>query len=191
MVDCYFDIETTGLNPYKDTILTIQLKRDHDVVLWKIWEKDELSAILKFLKYLRTVSSSDSIYGYNILKFDVPFISARLNIYGQMNSENYSLLHNKKWIDLYQYLGDNYVPLDKWLQKFAIKRLCPFTGKDIPRLYEKKKFEEIEDHAKDDLIVCEKLVEKMRFRQYIVYIQIVIIILGVLLTVVAVLRVLS
>ena len=162
MVVYYFDIETTGLNPYEGRILTIQLKRDNNIVLWTIWdEENELSLIQRFLKYLKGVSSSYPIYGYNILKFDVPFISARLNIYGHMNSENHMLLHEKKWIDLYQYLGDNLVPLDKWLQRFGIKRECSFTGRDIPKLYEKKKFREIEDHAKDDLIVSEKLVKKI------------------------------
>ena len=162
MVAYYFDIETTGLNPYENRILTIQLKRDNKIFLWKVWdEESELSLIRKFLKCLKTVSHSHSIYGYNILKFDVPFIAARLNIHSHMNSENHSLLHEKKWIDLYQYLGDNYVPLDKWLQQFGIKRECSFTGRDVPRLYKKKKFQEIEDHAKDDLIVSEKLVKKI------------------------------
>ena len=40
-----------------------------------------------------------------------------------------------------------------------------------------------------ELSKLEKLIEKMRFKQYIFYIQIVIVLLGVLLTVVAVLRV--
>lgn len=163
MVDHYFDIETSGLNPFKHNILTIQLKRKKDIFLWTIWEeKNELKVLLNFLKYLRTVSTNNSIYGYNILKFDIPFIATKLNIHALMNEENYKLLYEKKWIDLYQYLGDNYVPLEHWIRKLGIKRVCPFQGKDIPNLYLNKKFREIENHAKDDLIITEKLAIETR-----------------------------
>lgn len=162
MADHFFDIETTGLNPYKEMTLTIQFKRECKIVLWKIWdEENEVNLILKFLKYLKAVNSNDSIYGYNILKFDLPFISARLNIHGFMNGEKHMILHNKKWIDLYQCLGDNYISLDRCLRSLGIERQCPFKGRDIPRLYEQKRFREIEEHAKNDLIVCEKLVRKL------------------------------
>ena len=80
MTDLYFDIETTGLKPYEHKVLTIQLKEGNDIILWKEWEeKQELSLILNFIEYLKGVGHSTSIYGYNTLKFDVPFISARLN----------------------------------------------------------------------------------------------------------------
>jgi len=162
MGDYYFDIETTELNPYEHIILTIQLKIGDDIILWKLWEEEnEVSMILKFMKYLKEVSYNDTIYGYNCLKFDVPFIWARLNIHGIMDSEKYRILYEKKWKDLYQYLGGNYIPIDKWLHLFRIERQCPFTGRDIPSLYQDKRFKEIEHHAKDDLIVCEKLVEKL------------------------------
>ena len=53
MDDYFFDIETTGLNPYEDQILTIQIKKGDDIIIWKLWEeKDESSMILKFLDYL-------------------------------------------------------------------------------------------------------------------------------------------
>ncbi len=41
MASCHFDIETTGLNPFKHRILTIQLKREDEIIVWKLWEEKE------------------------------------------------------------------------------------------------------------------------------------------------------
>ena len=66
MVDHYFDIETSGLNPYEHEILTIQVKQREDIFIWTKWkENNQVNVILKFLNYLRTVRSYESIYGYN------------------------------------------------------------------------------------------------------------------------------
>jgi uncharacterized protein YprB with RNaseH-like and TPR domain len=159
----YFDIETTGLNPYRDKILTIQVKKGDEINLWTIWEEnDELIMIKKFLAYIEPIFGSESIIGYNCLKFDVPFIHARLNKYDAMDANAYELLHNKKWIDLYQFQGDNYISMDRWLDAYGIERQCPYSGRDIPWLYKEKMYKEIEEHAVDDLIVCEHLVQKLK-----------------------------
>ncbi len=157
-----FDIETTGLNPYEDTILTVQFKQGDEVTIWKLWETDEPTMLLSFIDHLRTVSGDDTIYGYNCLKFDVPFIVTRMNHHSLMNAEVYKLVHDKKWLDLYQFQGDNYVSMDRWLQSFGIKRNCPYTGRDVPVFYKQGRCKEIEEHAIDDLEVCEKLVEKLK-----------------------------
>ena len=66
MADYYFDIETTGLNPFEDRILTIQMKRGNDVTVWKLWEeKDEMSLIAGLFGNLRNTNGFDSICGYN------------------------------------------------------------------------------------------------------------------------------
>jgi len=158
----YFDIETTGLNPHNDKILTIQVKKGDDIQLWSLWEEtDELSLIQKFLDYLRPISGNEAIVGYNCLKFDVPFIHARLNEHDAMDATSYDILHNKKWIDLYQFQGDNYISMDRWLDSFGIERGCQYSGRDIPPLYEQERYKEIEEHAVDDLIMCESLYEKL------------------------------
>lgn len=159
----YFDIETTGLNPLLDKILTIQVKRGEEIKLWTLWEeKDELRMIQHFIDYLRPIYGNEAIVGYNCLKFDVPFIHARLNKYDAMEADTYDILHNKKWIDLYQFQGDNYISMDRWLDSFDIERGCKYSGSDIPHLYERELHNEIEEHAVDDLIVCERLFNKLR-----------------------------
>ena len=157
-----FDIETTGLNPYEDTILTIQFKQGDDITIWKLWETEEPTMLLSFVNYLRTVSGDETIYGYNCLKFDVPFIVARMNHYGLMNAEIFNLIHDKKWFDIYQFQGDNYISMNRWLDSYGIKRACPYSGKEVPQLYRQGKYKEIEEHAIDDLVTCEQLVQALK-----------------------------
>jgi uncharacterized protein YprB with RNaseH-like and TPR domain len=157
----FFDIETTGLNPYEDVILTIQFKLGEEITIWKLWDTDEPTMLLSFIDYLRSISGDDTIYGYNCLKFDIPFIVARMNHHGLMNAETYRLIHDKKWFDLYQFQGDNYVSMDRWLDSFGIERSCHYSGRDVPYLHQQGKYKDIEEHALDDLIVCEKLVNKL------------------------------
>jgi len=164
LVNYYFDIETTGLNPFEHKILTIQLmKEGSQIAIWKLWEEeDEANLIAKFIYSLKQISKFDTIYGYNCLKFDVPFIMSRLACKQSMNCEKFQVLYNRDWKDLYQYLGCNYVSLDKWLRVFGIERGCSVTGADVPHLYRQRKFAGIEEHAREDVDLCQELVKKLR-----------------------------
>jgi uncharacterized protein YprB with RNaseH-like and TPR domain len=157
-----FDIETTGLDPFVDHILTVQFKRGEEITIRKLWDTDESTMLLSLIDYLRSISGDDTIYGYNCLKFDIPFIVARMNHHGLMNAGTYRLIYDKKWLDLYQFQGDNYVSIDRWLDSFGIERSCPYSGRDVPILYEQGRYSEIEEHAIDDLIVCEELLKKLK-----------------------------
>ena len=157
----FFDIETTGLNPYTDSILTIQFKKGTELTVWKLWETPEVEILLKFLDYLKPISFDVTIYGYNCLKFDIPFLVARLNHYNLLNADVYKLIYDKKWLDLYQYKGDNYMSMDRWLDSYGIKRSCPYSGRNMPLFYENEMYQEIEEHAIDDLNMCEQFVQAL------------------------------
>jgi uncharacterized protein YprB with RNaseH-like and TPR domain len=155
----FFDIETEGLNPYIHKILTIQVKRDDEIKVWKLWEeKNEQDMIDKVLDFLFKINNNTTICGYNCLKFDVPFIVSRLSQSVLLNESIYCNFYNKKWFDLYQYLGDDYVSLNRWSKYYDIERSCNIEGKNIPYLYISKNYDDIIDHAIDDLLTCEKLV---------------------------------
>jgi uncharacterized protein YprB with RNaseH-like and TPR domain len=162
LANYYFDIETTGLNPFEHKILTIQLKKEDEITVWKLWDhENEIGLVKEFMKYLGSIDRSDSIYGYNSLKFDLPFLSFRAAIHGAIDACNYRNFYDRNWIDLYQYLGGGYVSMDRWLESFGVKRPSPIRGMHIPYLFEQKRYAEIEEHAKEDVILCEELVEHL------------------------------
>lgn len=137
-----FDIETTGLDPYESMVIVIGMKKGKKVKQWKIWEiGDEAKMILEVVGEI--TKTHETIVGYNNLKFDVPFMLERLRILGKFKQEFWEM-YNKKWFDLYQYLGNDYRSLSQWLSNAHIKRKYPdITGRDIPILYSRKEYEKI------------------------------------------------
>lgn len=152
------DIETTGLNPFKNKVVLIGIKKGKKIKQWKLWKyKDnEVKMIKDALNQILDIN--ETIIGFNNLKFDVPFLIKRLDILEKKLHPEYWELQNKKWFDLYQFLGDNYRSLREWLKKAGIKQNYPeLCGSEVPIFYERKEYKKIEDHNKDDLISCEKL----------------------------------
>jgi DNA polymerase III epsilon subunit-like protein len=161
-----FDIETTGLDPYKHLVVLIGFKKGEKIKLLKLWEiKDEAEMILEAIKELENLDINDTIIGFNNLKFDVPFMLERLKILGKMKPEFWSMVYNKKWLDLYQSLGDNYKSLDFWLCKMGIEKKYPeLNGKQMPEYFYAENYKVIEYHNIDDLTTCEKLFYELQKR---------------------------
>jgi uncharacterized protein YprB with RNaseH-like and TPR domain len=160
-----FDIETTGLDPYKHQVVLIGFKKNGKIKQLKLWKiKDEAKMILEAIKELENLDKfNDTIIGYNNLKFDVPFMLERLKILGRMKPEFWSLIHNKKWFDLYQFLGNSYRALNSWLNKLGIKKKYPeLSGGQMPEYFNKKDYEKIENHNIDDLNSSEELFHKLK-----------------------------
>jgi hypothetical protein len=60
-----------------------------------------------------------------------PFMLKSLEILGRSGKELWKI-YSKKWFDLYQYLGNDYRSLNRWLSKAGIKRaLARVTVKDL------------------------------------------------------------
>lgn len=155
-----FDIETTGLNPFQNQILTIQIKRGGEIKIWKVWEENgEFAVIEKFLDFVE--KSDEPIIGYNILKFDLRFILARLLINDRLDDNVQNMLKSKRWVDLLQFQHNGVKGLNSWAESLGIDKSSKVKGWHIPALYELGKYDEIVEHAIDDLNVCEKIVEKL------------------------------
>lgn len=160
----YLDIETTGLDPRKDKIITIQfaeLDRNsaEQIGVLKILKEWELGE-KKLLEEFVLKSSLDDPYdfkfvplGYN-LGFDHKFFLERCKVNGL---EPINIL-NKPFIDL--------KPLGIIMNKGEFKGsgLDKLTGKlhdgsIVPTLYAEKKYQEIEDYirteAREFLKFCE------------------------------------
>ena len=160
-----FDIETLGLDAFRHQIVLIGMKMDGRIKQWKLWkEKDELSMILKCLKTFDKIPLFETIVGYNNLKFDVPFIATRLSVNGKWSASSWQLLYrDRKWFDLYQFLGNDFRRMSFWLDKLGIqKKYEDIMGRDIPRFYVEKRYEKIVQHNKDDLKTSERLYWKLR-----------------------------
>lgn len=108
---------------------------------------------------LKVVDSRTPIIGFNILKFDVPFILIRSYWLKRGRSSEIweSLFGNKRWVDLYQLLGDAYFNLRDWATSFGRVKISGIKGEDIPELYIKKKYGEIASHLKEDLALSESI----------------------------------
>jgi len=160
-----FDIETLGLDAFSNPVVLIGMKIEGKIKQWKLWkEENELGMITKCLEFLEEVPFSETIVGYNNLKFDVPFIATRLSVHKKWSSDLWGLLYrDRKWFDLYQFLGNDFRKMSSWLDKLGIKRRYEdIVGRDIPVLYANKKYREIMQHNRDDLETSEKLHLKLQ-----------------------------
>lgn len=162
----FFDIETTGLDPFKSKIITMQVRRRGKTTIFKEWELGEPGMIESFFDFVKKIRMEKEIFiGYNILKFDVPFLIQRLHEIDMLDERKWkTLCHRLRWVDLYQLLGDAYYTfyrLGDWFKLAGMRTRVP--GADIPRLYARKKFDKILEHVEDEMeameIVYNRIVE--------------------------------
>ncbi|MGD0477288.1 MAG: ribonuclease H-like domain-containing protein [Nitrososphaerales archaeon] len=159
----FFDIETTGLDPYQSQVTAIGMKADGVIRLWKVWEsEDEHSMIMSALDDVKRVE--ETVVGFNNLKFDVPFMLKRLEVLGHPSPELWAL-YSKKWFDLYQYLGNDFRSQRYWLDKAEIKEKHPeLRGRDMPTYFSNGDYSKIESHIVDDLNTSEALFKFLKQR---------------------------
>jgi len=76
-VRAYIDIETTGLGPESDslTVIGIAIEREEEVRLVQLCEGD-----LTRKGLLAALAEVGSLYSWNGLRFDLPFIATRLDV---------------------------------------------------------------------------------------------------------------
>ncbi len=76
---CFFDIETTGLDPEKDKIILIGVMDETEQT--EIFEGYEKDILINFNSYLND-KKPDILAGHNVFNFDIKFIYKRCQQYG-------------------------------------------------------------------------------------------------------------
>jgi hypothetical protein len=165
----FFDIETTGLQADFDIMLTYSLKEyKNNKIISNVITKNEIfdGVIDKRLvsNLLDDLKKFDIIVTYNGTRFDIPFTRARadyFNLQFPKFGEKYQwdlYFHVKR---LYRIRSKSLESISKFLKIPGKTRLDPEIWRKA-RYGDKKSIDIILDHNKYDVIVLEKLYERIK-----------------------------
>jgi len=176
MVLAYLDIETysPGDEPkFTDKTIFILYKEEGESTFLRLreWEDGEKTILSKLYEGLRNTLESGktvTLLGWNILRFDIPFLTYRLFVHKIDDLENILETFRKAyWRDLRQcLLPFNCYRFKDLNEEEVAKKLgiTPprYTNKEIKIFYEKHEYEKIEEHALSELRFLSDLSWKMR-----------------------------
>lgn len=158
------DIETTGLNPYQHKMITIQLRIESHNYIWAEWKDGgEKGIISKFLEFWdgiprKKAMGGATFVGYNMLHFDIPFITERAKMLRIEDQERIwdILVHYPVYLDLYQLLGDSLMSFARW-KGLLVGSASKLSGADIPELYRREDYDAITNYVEDELESLERI----------------------------------
>ncbi len=167
LVEHYFDIETTGLNPEHDKVITVQIQKIvgltgeliGEIAILKEWESSERELIEKTIPLLTCENPFNFIMiGKNLL-FDFMFLSKRAEKYG-LKGMDLHCIYNRAFLDLKHVLvmvnKGNFRGYDRLLKKGE------HYNKQIPELYEQKKYDDITKYIKEEATTFIEAYRKLR-----------------------------
>ena len=166
----FYDMETTGLDPFQNRIISIQVRSRGKTTIWKEWQLGEIECVESFFDYLSTLKKREtSLVGYNVLKFDVSFLDQRLRLLQRMNNWKWRTLHKwTHWIDLYQFLGDAYCKASFWYSSMLGVRQSVVNA-DIPRLYAERSADSLQvilDYVEEEMRNMELVYEQIKSESF-------------------------
>jgi DNA polymerase elongation subunit (family B) len=181
-----FDIETyrsdwqvqqprrEAFDPTKNAIIAIGTNDGKNVTVFPVVEdlREEKTLVRHFFKKLQEFEDS-ILVGYNILHFDIPYVVQKLNLIGQQIDMSRFRPLDLYWILPYwlqnspkgKELGNSLLHLGRlWKFEDVVRHILrreanPFSNKDVFRLWETKRFGDIEKHLERDLADTYSLLE--------------------------------
>ena len=159
-----YDIETTGLEPFTDRILCISIMEVHTLEIKSFCQEDEQQLLKDFFEEVQNVTK---FIGYNSQSFDAPFILQRCMFYGIKLTKEF--LDIKNQVDLRKHSLGFFLSYNKfakgrlcqWAEKFGDKVETP-NGSMMPKLFLEKKWDVIEAHCREDVIVTKRLLDRCK-----------------------------
>lgn len=158
MTNYYLDTETTGLDPEKDEIITIQYqsldregKPNGDLVILKSWESSEEEIIKRFHKIFVTDFAFDFIpVGFNLI-FDLSFLYCKFMKYNLPMKSSFMnfLFKDKPHIDIkfICILANNLEFRGSGLDKMTNKKT---DGRIVLDWYANKEYLKIEQYIREE-----------------------------------------
>jgi hypothetical protein len=171
--EVYFDLETTGLNPFDARLITIQVRTRGVTTIWPVWlEGGEAQVIERFLSFTDNVYRRASRFiGYNVLKFDLPFLIARMTALNLLTPQRWvRVVQELNWFDLYQFLGDEFGRFREW--KIGLTGTGVETTNDqIPALFLQGKYHVITEYIEDEMRGYELVYDAIRKEKFYTELQ--------------------
>ncbi|MFH1294774.1 MAG: ribonuclease H-like domain-containing protein [Candidatus Aenigmatarchaeota archaeon] len=152
MKSCVIDIETEGIEPWKDRIICIGARSASEGKAVVFFDEDEETALRKFIAFYER-GQFNEIIGYNV-SFDLRFIFAKCLKYAipakaLFGSAFTDVMDNVRAVrKMYSYNKPG--KLDDWLQfVFGIGKLE--KGNSVKDLYDRREFTRIIQYNKQDV----------------------------------------
>lgn len=158
MTEYYFDMETTGFDPLDDKIITIQFQELNrytgepigDLKILKKWESSEKEILTDFLPNLTQYEWDFVMIGNNLL-FEFMFLTYRAK---KHDLHDFDIRHwgKRAWLDLKHVLiminAREHNPFRGYQN--LIGKTGKVSGRDIPELYNNKRWPEIVKYIQDE-----------------------------------------
>jgi len=157
LVEYYFDTETTGVDPNKDKIITIQWQRVNgftgepigELQILKEWESSEKEILKEFLPNIRCKPFDFILVGKNLL-FDFSFIGERLK-HHNLGEFDLRCAYERVSLDVKHVLvlinKGNFLGYDKVLDKDGT---LDKQSKLIPQFYKEGKYPRIIEYIEEE-----------------------------------------
>jgi hypothetical protein len=168
----YFDLETTGIEPGINMLVTIQYARlsrdlepESDLTILKVWEFNSERDLIKFFLEESKFFEDPFVFvpvGVNLL-YDMIFLYKRARLYRLIGRPLADILRDKPFIDLKPILVIfNNCEFRGYGRFIDMHMVTKTGGQDIPVLYAKKEYGKIVEYIRDEYQATVRVLKQVK-----------------------------